>query len=162
MQTTAQDLYNCCLRGEMPTLPVIVDYFGDAKGMKNRCTVLGVYQGLVKTKGMTVELLENCFKTNRLNELVHEKYKYRQSGYYRKFCEAGINLDTKSCLDPETEERMAILDDDFCPNCEKEGYILEKHGKGYIDCETCLQLMCEFCCKKDGGCKKCWGKPAVR
>ena len=78
------------------------------------------------------------------------------------FCEAGVNLDTKSCLDPEKEERMAILDDDFCPNCEEEGYILEKHGKGYIDCEKCLQLMCEFCYKQDGECKKCWGKPLVR
>ena len=85
MQTTAQDLYNCCLRDEMPTLPIIVDYFGDAKGMQNQCTVLGVYQGLVKTKGLTVELLEKCFKTKRLNELVHEKYKHRQSGYYRMF-----------------------------------------------------------------------------
>ena len=157
MPSTAQDLYDCCLRDDLPSLPVVVDYFGDAVGMKNQCIVLGVYQGLVKTKGLTVELLENCFRTNRLNELVHEKHKHRQSGYYRKFCEAGINLETKSCWESEDEERMAILDDDFCPNCEKEGYITEKNGKGYIDCERCLQLMCELCYKENGKCVKCAG-----
>ena len=41
----------------------------------------------MKFKGVTVELLDNCFRTNRLNELVHAKFKNRQSGYYRKFCE---------------------------------------------------------------------------
>ena len=158
MSSTAQELYECCLRDEFPSIPVLVDYFGNSiSSLPRQGVVLGVYQGLVKTKGVTVELLESCFRTNRLNELIHAKFKHRQSGYYRKFCELGIDLNNEALWDARKERRLEILDDDFCPNCLHEGYVTEQFGSGYIDCERCLQLMCAHCYKSDGKYVRCLG-----
>ena len=159
MPLTAQELYDSCLHDEFPSIPVLVDYFGNSiSSLPRQGVVLGVYQGLVECKGVTVELLDNCFRTNRLNELVHAKFKNKQSGYYRKFCELQIDLRNEAHLSDGEESRMEILDDDFCPNCLREGYITEEFGKGYIDCEKCLQLMCEHCYGRNGKCKRCCKK----
>ena len=157
MPTTAKILYDCCLRDECPPIPVVVDYFGNSLDSEmKQGLVLGVYEGLVKTKGVSVELLDNCFRTNRLNQLVHEKYKRRPSPHYKMFCKASIDLNASCALLEETEGNgMKIYDDNFCPNCETEGYITERFGAGYIDCEKCLQLMCQHCCGDYGKCKTC-------
>ena len=157
MTNTAETLYDCCLSDEIPPLPVLNDYFGSARGMAEICLVLGVYQGLVKQKGLTKELQENCFRTDRLNELVHMKYMHRKSGYYKQFRDLGIDLHTNTMLTCDTEP-MPIFDDDFCANCQTEGYLTEDNRAGHIDCETCLQLMCRFCYGKDGDCIKCCRK----
>ena len=71
MTGTATMLYKTCLRDKMPSLPEITDYFGTARTEKDIVTVLGIYQSLVKMKGVKAPLLANCFLSNRLNELVH-------------------------------------------------------------------------------------------
>ena len=157
MTNTAEILYDCCLSDVIPPLPVLSDYFGSARGVPEICVVLGVYQGLIKQKGLTKELLENCFRTDRLNELVHMKYMHRKSGYYKQFRDLGIDLHTNTMLTCDTEP-MPIFDDDFCANCQTEGYLTENNRAGHIDCETCLQLMCRFCYGKDGDCIKCCQK----
>lgn len=160
MPTTARLLYDCCLRDEFPPIPALVDYFGNTLDSEmKQGIVLGVYEGLVKTKGVSVELLDNCFRTNRLNQLVHEKYKHRPSQYYKMFCNANIDLDSTLALIEEVEENgMKIYDDNFCPNCETEGYITERFGAGYIDCVKCLQLMCRHCYGEKGKCVGCQRK----
>ena len=69
-----------------PSLPVLVDYFGNARSEEEISIVLGLYQVLLKKKGVTEELLENCFRSNRLNDLVHVKHYHGKSGYYNEFC----------------------------------------------------------------------------
>ena len=64
----------------MPSLPEIADYFGNARTEKDIVTVLGIYQGLVKMKGVKVALLANCVLSNRPSELVHSKYMHGQQG----------------------------------------------------------------------------------
>ena len=160
---TAKDLYHACMRDDWPSFPTIVDFFGDAirtPSHEVKAIVLGVYQGLVCHKDVSIELLHNCMMTNRLNELVHAKYKHQPSDYYKCFCQMGINLNQKvnikALLYKDTEE-LPILDDDHCPNCGTSGFVTKKNHEGLIDCAKCLTQMCKFCVSDvvESICKKC-------
>ena len=162
MEST-KDSYQACMRDDWPPLPTIVDFFGDAirtPSPEVKAIVLGVYQGLVFHKTVSIELLHNCMITNRLNELVHAKYKHQPTGYYDAFCQMGIDLNHKvniKALFHKDIEELPILDDDHCPNCEKPGYITENNPAGLIDCAKCLRTMCKFCVSDvvDSICIKC-------
>ena len=78
--TTAKELMKCCLSGVIPSIPVIADYFGNAETEIDLIIVLGIYKGLVKYKSVNLELLNNCFHSNRLDELVHARYKTEPNG----------------------------------------------------------------------------------
>jgi hypothetical protein len=98
MESNAKILHHCCLRDQIPPLPVLADYFGDAFLDEDKSNIVfGVYRGLVIRLGVKADLLENCFLSNRLNELVHAKYKYQPTGYYKQFCDARINLKIALC-----------------------------------------------------------------
>ena len=158
MPRTSDILVKCCFKDEIPPLPVLADYFGDSFGDDQKENIVfGVYVGLVKYKNLNSDLLHNCFLSNRLNELIHQKYKYHKSGYYEEFCKLNINLKTVTCLYPIKEsEYLPIYDDNFCPLCLTEGYYLEKKAIG-MDCEKCLHMMCTSCFKPDTFvCKKCY------
>jgi hypothetical protein len=56
---------------------VLVDYFGQpGRNLEeaNMMIIMGVYEGLIKYKGVWVNLLKECYMANRLDELIHKKY----------------------------------------------------------------------------------------
>ena len=164
MTRTSDILVECCMRDEIPPLPVLADYFGDIYNDDDKVNIVfGVYVGLVKYKNVGSDLLHNCFLSNRLNELMQQKFKYSKSGYFQKFNDLDIDLTTNTCLSPIKQcKYLPIYDDNFCPLCLTEGYYLEKKAVG-IDCEKCLYMMCTSCYKSDSFvcadsfvCKKCY------
>ena len=47
-KTTAEELVKSCYLDLIPSMPTIVDYFGNAETDTELSIVLGAYQGLVK------------------------------------------------------------------------------------------------------------------
>lgn len=174
------------------TYPVFVDYFGltnigkDVREGKRakitekdfdkiNGTIQGIYKDLILYKGVTEKLLEKCFWTNRLDELIHTKYKHHKSAYYKDFCKMNIKLGPTPLLgqyDPETNDKLYdyeyfdILDDNHCPNCLCEGYITEQNcnfgpvdcGSGPVDCVKCGIILCKLCSSRGKDQHfYCWG-----
>ena len=56
-------------------ISVIVDYFNieNASDDDKIQIIFGLYQGLIKYKGVTADLLHKCSITNRLDELINKK-----------------------------------------------------------------------------------------
>lgn len=142
----------------------INDYFG-YKNLLNRedlQIIYSIYTDLIKRKGVTKELLENCFFTNRLDELIHTKSKYHKSGYYQQFCEKNITIGKTFIGESEVDE-MPITDDNHCPSCDTEGYITENQNINFMapDCILCGKYMCKLCVvieESAGICLKCYKK----
>ena len=89
----SDDLVKACFRDLWPGNPTLVDFFGNARNNDEKeCVVLGVYQGLVKLRHVDSDMLHDHFMRNKLNELVHSKYKGTETGYYKLFCELKIDL----------------------------------------------------------------------
>ena len=145
MPKTSEILYRCCFDDTIPPIPVIADYFGNARSEEQVRIILGIYQGLVKIRGVEADVLNNCFESNRLNELVHAKYKYSKTGYYKMFCDQDIDLFMLTCLEPiDEKDYLPIYDDNYCPNCETEGYYTEELKSG-VDCSRCFKMLCSNC-----------------
>jgi hypothetical protein len=149
MPTTAQSLCEACARDEIPSLPVLADYFGKAifspDPQEDVMIIFGVYQGMCKT-GVSAKLLHNCMLSNRLNELVHAKHRHRTSGYWAMFQAKELDLSDPcpvGCL--SKDQWMEIYDDDHCPHCNTPGYLTEKKelrvpsGKQHFGCTDCCQ-----------------------
>jgi hypothetical protein len=144
------------MRDELPRdLPTLADYF-DLEDEAKACIILGVYEGLVKYRGVDADLLHNCLLTGRLNELIHKKYKFGRTRYYDEFCKLGIDLD-KHHIKNDSVEVLPIYTNDHCENCNKEGYITRKYCNidASPDCARCFKLMCKKCYGNDDFCKKC-------
>ena len=93
----SDELVKACFLDLLPSLPTLVDYFGNAwQDEEKACIVLGLYQGLVKFRDVDSDTLHNSLMKNKLNDLVHSKYKNNESGYYNLFCNLKIDLN-KSC-----------------------------------------------------------------
>jgi len=93
MTKTIDDLVKYCMLDIIPPLPVIADYFGieNASNIENLSTILGLYQGMIKIKGMNKDIVENAYKKNKLDKLIHDSYRiYGTSGHYRDFCDKNI------------------------------------------------------------------------
>ena len=94
MPKSIDDLVNCCMLDIVPPMPVIADYFG-LDNIENSSIILGLYQGMIKIKGMDKRIIEKAFKTNQLDKLIHDSYKiYGTSGYYKMFCDKNIKIGT--------------------------------------------------------------------
>ena len=163
MPTTAEELVKACFWDLLPGIPVVADYFGNAEDEEEERIVFGIYQGLVKFKGVDHDLLFNCFLSDRLDELVHAKYKHGKTGYYQKFCEKNISLKTQT-LHRKLPKKLwkPIYDDDTCPNpnCLSVGYRTQKNsfdGVG-VDCCKCLKFMCKKCYGGNMRCKTCFAE----
>ena len=74
MPKTIDDLVKCCMLDTMPSMPVVADYFG-LDNIENLSIILGLYQGMIKIKGMDKRIIEKAFKTNQLDKLIHDSYK---------------------------------------------------------------------------------------
>ena len=135
----------------------MMDFFWSASNQLERTIVLGIYQGMVKMKGVRAELLANCLQTNRLNQLVHAKYRFGKTQYYMMFINSDIDLTPRVKVETELprEQWMTIYDDDHCPNCEAKGYITRNNRDGFIDCSKCYMLMCKYCHGERSKCQKC-------
>ena len=144
--TTAKELDRCCVLDLIPPPPVIADYFGDVSNPEDITIIFGVYQGLLNKKSVDVKLLNNCFHSNRLDELVHARFKTQPTGYYKMFKERNIKLEsmTSRLLPLPKEEHMPIYTDDQCPICGRGGFITEDKRKG-CDCYKCFKMMCNGC-----------------
>ena len=143
--TTTKNLIKCCLQDELPdSMGIIADYFHIDKFNEEKFLILyGVYQEMIKYKGVDEKLLHNCLLDNRLNELIHKKFKYRPTDYYKMFCENNINIINDGIVFNNLKHIM-IYSDDFCPKCLKKGYYTENNNID-TDCAKCLQLICKYC-----------------
>ena len=77
----------------LPPVPVIADYFGweNISNYENLSVILGLYQGMIKIKGMNKDIVEKAYKNNELDKLIHDAYKvYWASGHYKMFCKKNI------------------------------------------------------------------------
>ncbi len=54
------DLVKYCMQDIMPTIPVIADYFG-LDNVDHLGIILGLYQGMIKIKGMDKSIVEKAF-----------------------------------------------------------------------------------------------------
>ena len=160
MTTTTEGLIKCCLSDELPdSLGIIADYFNIDEFNKEKFLILyGVYQDMITEKGVDEKLLHNCLLHNRLNELIHKKFKYNPTYNYNMFCENNINI-INDGITFKNLKYMMIYSDDFCPKCLKKGYYTNDN-KLDTDCAKCLQLICKHCLKnidndEDPICKFC-------
>lgn len=141
--------YNNIKNGEeVLPLPQIIDYFGKTFKNTDYSMLYGLYQGLINYKGISNDLLYNCFITNRLDELIHKKYSFHKSRYYEEFCDSNYKIgDTYCSFDEDEHEKEIIYTDDFCSTCNTEGYYTKNN---YImdnspDCYYCGKLICNLC-----------------
>ena len=65
MVKSIDDLVKCCMMDIMPRMPVIADYFG-LDNVDHLSIILGVYQGMIKIKGMDKSILEKAYKKMNL------------------------------------------------------------------------------------------------
>jgi len=160
MVKTIDILFNIIEKNIPMSNSVLHDYFGNNNNYEIISIILGLYAGLIKIKGIPKKLIENCFITNRLDELIHKKYKHHKSQYYKIFCEKNIKIgETYINLNEDDNkliEKMEIYDDDYCPNCNIEGYITKENYKfpnykncNFVDCYLCYNNVCIFCSNYD-------------
>ena len=111
--------------------------------------IYGVYQGLLKYKFVSLELLTNCFLTNRLDELIHIKYRHRKSRYYVDFLKKQIKIGQTNKNTDDKPTALQIFDDDHCSSCLIKGYITYNYcidaDISPPDCCVCLKNICKAC-----------------
>ena len=93
MTKTIDLLVDSCMTDLLPPVPVTADYFGweNVSNDENLSVILGLYQGMIKIKGMNKDIVEKAYKKNELDKLIHDSYKiYGTSGYYKMFCKKTI------------------------------------------------------------------------
>ena len=69
MTKTIDLLVKACIEDIFPPLPAIVDYFGfdNAANDENLSNVLGLYQYMIKLRGMNKNIIEEAFHKNQLD-----------------------------------------------------------------------------------------------
>ena len=99
MKTSASELIESCWRDlkDFPP-PVFFDYFNFKFTDEEIGIVFGIYQGLVKYRGVDEQLLHKCFMANRLDELIHKKYNYKSPGYYELFKQKNLQIGRNNLL----------------------------------------------------------------
>jgi hypothetical protein len=138
----------------IPDIPVLIDYWGkNIDDDEITSIIYGVYKGLYR-KGITADLFHKCFLANKLDELIHKKYKHNSSGYYREFVKKNIIIgktyyDLRASEDKNDDsdiEEFEILDDNTCPSCYSENYYTQNYIKNAPpDCAICCKMICKIC-----------------
>lgn len=148
MNTTAKSLIKAILEDDysLISIPIIHDYFGLHNG-KNINMLFGLYGELIQAKGVSLDLLHNCFITNRLDILINSKFKYNSCGYYEYYSNNHIVIGKTFVLSKNTNyiEHMIIYDDNYCPNCNCNNYITDKLYISPPDCFKCFKVICKKC-----------------
>ena len=168
MSKTIDLLFESILNGALIHPAVIADYFG-IPNEDNYSTIYGIYEGLIKHKSVPKVLLENCYKTNRLDELIHQKYTHHKSKYYVEFTNKNIKIGKTyfNFVEEDNEDdylidELPILTDDYCSSCNTIGYITKKNYKLLYpslssceeypappDCFECGNIICKMCSNYD-------------
>ena len=143
---------------------ILLEYFGIDTSkilvieVQEKINILyAVYAILIKFKGVNVPLLDKCLKFNKLDELIVQKFKYRNNEYYQQFIDNKIIIgDTyesifndNNDLITSSEDKFTIFTDDYCPSCNTNGFITNKNSiefDGCVpDCKKCYVIMCKNC-----------------
>ena len=134
---------------------VLNDYFGNQINPANNEIIYGVYESLIIFKGVSKNLIENCYMTNRLDELIYKKHIHNKTDYYNLFNKNNIKIGATFFYDNKTK-LINIYDDNHCPSCNSKNYLeLKKY-----ECYKCLNSICELCSYNDEimniyNCNKC-------
>jgi len=176
---TVDLLFDAILKGDNIETPVFCDYFGFQNNNDDNYTIIyGLYTGLIKYKGIGKKLIENCYITNRLDELIHKKYTHHKSKYYKQFVKKNINIGNTYLEEEKNDdiledgeqnndniEKYIIYNDDYCPSCDIIGYytknnyeLLYNINDQPYQCSKCYIGICKLCCNYDKDnvyCYKC-------
>jgi hypothetical protein len=88
-------LVKACIEDIFPPLPAIADYFGfdNAANDENLSFILGLYQYMIKLRGMNKNIIEEAFHKNQLDKLIHDSYKtYGNTGFYKLICDKNMKI----------------------------------------------------------------------
>ena len=157
MNKTVDLLYDNINNGYLAILDkaVINDYFGNQINEENNDIIYGVYESLIVLKGISKNLIENCYLTNRLDELIFKKHIHVKTDYYNLFIKNKIIIGATFFYDNKTKA-INIHDDNHCPSCNVNNYLeLTSH-----ECYKCLNTICNLCSYYDDklniyNCYKC-------
>ncbi len=142
---------------------VIIDYYGVENVVSSEtCSLINsIYSNLILSRGVTSQLLNKCFLSSRLDELIHKKYTYDKTEDYDEFVELGIKIGPTILRSREGEPdrwlgevdpSFEINDDDHCPNCNLVGYFTENNCDYVTEEITVLRQNCRmcmlYCCNK--------------
>lgn len=119
---------------------VLNDYFGNQINPANNEIIYGVYESLIILKGVSKNLIENCYMTNRLDELIYKKHIHNKTDYYNLFDENKIKIGATFFYDNKTT-KIDIYDDNHCPSCNS----LNPNNLKTYECYKCLNTICELC-----------------
>ena len=119
---------------------VLNDYFGNQINPANNEIIYGVYESLIILKGVSKNLIENCYMTNRLDELIYKKHIHNKTDYYNLFNENKIIIGATFFYDNKTT-KIDIYDDNHCPSCNVNNYL----KLSSFECYKCLNTICELC-----------------
>jgi hypothetical protein len=157
MNKTVDLLYDNINNGYLAILDksVINDYFGNQINEENNDIIYGVYESLIVLKGISKNLIENCYLTNRLDELIYKKHIHVKTDYYNLFIKNKIKIGATFFYDNKTTP-INIYDDNHCPSCNANNY-LELTS---YECYKCLNSICKLCGYYDNklniyNCHKC-------
>ena len=95
MPKTIDSLEECCFANVIPSVPVLVDYFGldNLSNEDNIIIILGLYIKMLTIWNINKKVIEKAFKHNELDQLIYETYnKHGKTGYYQIFCNKNIKL----------------------------------------------------------------------
>ena len=157
MNKTVDLLYDNINNGYLAILDksVINDYFGNQINNDNHDIIYGVYESLIVLKGISKNLIENCYMTNRLDELIYKKHIHVKTDYYNLFNKNNIKIGATFFYDNKVKP-LDIYDDNHCPSCNVNNYLeLTSH-----ECYKCLNTICKLCSYYDEtmniyNCNKC-------
>lgn len=152
---TLLELIRCVDDDVLPPLSVVADYFGKECGSdEDITTIFGLYQGLIKYRGVSADEVFNAYLSGSLDNLMDKYYTNRQTQYYKTYKDQGIKIGITyqgglKSIQHATEDVDEYKDiDDVCPNCGHDGYRIWRSRLGLIppDCYNgCGRFICGNC-----------------
>ncbi len=139
VRKTVNMLYDGFMSSEYEFLEsraVHCDFYGmNVVSEEDISRLTSIYQSLICTCGVKKEMLENCFKTNRLDALIRVY-----------FCDEQLTIGRTYLPSRENQvDELPLPNPDACPNCSAPGFITEQHRTSPPDCSMCYAIICKRC-----------------